>query len=286
MPAGAAGLDQALDAIGPIGAAAEHAGDHQARARRTSPCRGRPRNCGRAAGSAPGAGSAPSDPAARRRCCAAASNASSVSALDSTTISPGVWARSTAADAVGDRARQGREQVHSARQRRGDGGAVEALLADHDEPRLGARSPVSPRPVEILLHPVADRLDDLPPVAAGQVDKALDPQHVVRGGWQRRRRARNASPSATGPSVTTKLSKSSWSCAISRSCTDGRAARSSSAAAARPSATSGATAAVAGGDQLHPGPQPLARSRGAARPGVRRRPGRSCSGSTRSAQAS
>ena len=32
----------------------------------------------------------------------------------------------------------------------------------------------------MLLQPVADRLHDLPAIAAGQVDKTLDPQHVVQ----------------------------------------------------------------------------------------------------------
>ena len=81
---------------------------------------------------------------------------------------------------VGDRPRHRRQQVHSAAQRRGDRGAVEPFLADHDKAcRAGFAG--QPRPVEIMLHPVADRLHDLAPVAAGQVDKALDPQYVMRG---------------------------------------------------------------------------------------------------------
>ena len=49
MPCVAAGLDEALDAVGPIGAAAEQPGDDQPGLRRPAPCRDRPRDCGRAA---------------------------------------------------------------------------------------------------------------------------------------------------------------------------------------------------------------------------------------------
>ena len=94
----ATGLGQTLDPIGPIGAAAEQPGDDQPRAPPRSPYRDRPRNCGRAAGSEPGAGPARSGSCARSRACAAASSANSVSALDNTTISPGVCPRSIAAE--------------------------------------------------------------------------------------------------------------------------------------------------------------------------------------------
>ena len=56
----------------------------------------------------------------------------------------------------------------------------------------------------MLLQAVADRLHDLPAVAAGHVDETLDPQHVVRAGSRPASRARNASPSSTGPAVDDK----------------------------------------------------------------------------------
>ena len=194
---------------------------------------------------------------ARRRACAAASSAISVSALASTTMSPGVWARSIGGRSVGDGAGLGGEQVHSAgsEPRASIGGAVEALSADHDEPRRAALAG-QPGAVEMLLDAVADRLHDLPAVAAGHVDETLDPQYVVRADQRRRAGRGNAAGSATGPRSTTKLSKSSWSCSPSSSCSEGRAARSSSAAAASPSATAGGTLPCSARDQLHPRPQP------------------------------
>ena len=117
---GAAGLDQALDPVGPIGAAAEHPRNHQARAgdrlhvevdreimaeaqdRREAQARR-----GRVLGASP------------RR--AAASNANSVSALDSTTMSPGVWARSTAAEPSAITPGKVARRCIQLRQRRGDG---------------------------------------------------------------------------------------------------------------------------------------------------------------------
>src|SRR5271156_232639 len=113
------------------------------------------------------------------RACAAASSAISVSALASTIMSPGVWARSTAADpsamipgSVASRCMSGR------RERRGDRGAIDSFAADHDEPARRAL-PRQPRAVEMLFDAVADRLHDLSPVAAGDIEEALDPQYVV-----------------------------------------------------------------------------------------------------------
>src|SRR5205085_94128 len=60
-----------------------------------------------------------------------------------------------------------------------DCGTVQAFAADHNEPCLALLVGM-PRTVEMLLQPVADRLHDLPAIAAGQVDETLDPQHVVQ----------------------------------------------------------------------------------------------------------
>ena len=67
--------------------------------------------------------------------------------------------------AVGDRPGYRRQEMHSAAQHCGDGGAIEPLLPDHDK---AARALLtgSPRPVEIALHPIADGLDDLAPAAS------------------------------------------------------------------------------------------------------------------------
>src|SRR5438874_8047382 len=122
---------------------------------------------------------------ARRRACAAAMSAISVSALVSTMMSPGVWARSIAADpsAMIPGSVASRCMSHC-RERGADRGAVDALAADHDEParRALAREPGA---VEMLLDAVANRLHDLPPVAARHVEKAFDPQHIM-GADQRR----------------------------------------------------------------------------------------------------
>src|SRR5437660_9671815 len=97
---------------------------------------------------------------ARRRACTTARSAISVSALASTMMSPGVCARSIAADpsamipgSVASRC------ISHRRERRADRGAVDALPADHDEPgrRALARKPGA---VEMLLDAVADRLHD------------------------------------------------------------------------------------------------------------------------------
>src|SRR5271166_2499905 len=91
--------------------------------------------------------------------------------------------------------------MHSAAQcskGRHDCGTIYALAADHDEPRLALLAGM-PRPVEMLLQPSADRLHDLPALAARQVDKTLDPQHVVqadRGSQSNKKRV----PVLDGPS--------------------------------------------------------------------------------------
>src|SRR5215469_813641 len=153
--------------------------------------------------------------AARRRAWAAASSAISVSALASTTMSPGVCARSTAADPSamipGSVARRcirstrhceepqatkqsrsaegqvGQKLLRCARndasnlrsQRRSDGTTIETLLADHHQPREALLAHL-PRAIEIMLHPIAHRLDHLPAVAARQREKTLCPQDVMR----------------------------------------------------------------------------------------------------------
>src|SRR5438094_2085109 len=116
---------------------------------------------------------------ARRRRCAAASSAISVSALASTMMSPGVWARSMAADPSAMIPGSVASRCMSHRRQRGaDRGAVDALAADHDEParRVFARQPGA---VEMLLDAIPDRLYDLPAVAARDIEETLDPQHVV-----------------------------------------------------------------------------------------------------------
>src|SRR5262249_33140182 len=72
-----------------------------------------------------------------------------------------------------------REKVHSIAQRCRNRRTVEALAADHDEPSFADLARL-PRPVKMPLQSVADRLHDLPAVAAGDVDKALDPGHAVQ----------------------------------------------------------------------------------------------------------
>src|SRR6266853_4119432 len=117
--------------------------------------------------------------AARRRPCAAASSAISVSALASTTMSPEVWARSIAADPSATIPGSVASRCMSCRRQRGaDRSAVDALAADHDEParRALARQPGA---VEMLLDAVADRLHDLPPVAPRHIEEALDAEHVM-----------------------------------------------------------------------------------------------------------
>ena len=69
------------------------------------------------------------------------------------------------------------------------------------------------------------------------VDEALHAQHVMRLRRRRRAGAIAAPGRSTAGRSTTKLSKSSWSWPSSASWCEGRAARSSSAAAPRPSST-------------------------------------------------
>src|SRR5215472_3734898 len=106
------------------------------------------------------------DGAARSRStsilCAAARQASSVSAALSTTISAAVWPRSTASEpsVIWPGAAARRCMPGSRLDRRGDGGAIEALAADHNEAAL-ARLLGAPGPVEIVLQPRADALHHL-----------------------------------------------------------------------------------------------------------------------------
>ena len=51
----------------------------------------------------------------------------------------------------------------------------------------------------MLLQPAPDRLHDLPAIAAGQVDKDLDPQHVVQARSWRAVGQEKRSRSSTGP---------------------------------------------------------------------------------------
>src|SRR5215471_8332542 len=118
--------------------------------------------------------------AARRRACAWASNAISVSALASTMMSPGVCPRSTAVlpslmmpGSVASRCTSRLRHQH-----RRDRDAVQPLAADHDEPALPELA-IKPGPVEMPRDAIANRLHDMPAVAAGNVEKALDPEHVM-----------------------------------------------------------------------------------------------------------
>src|SRR3546814_4904865 len=69
-------------------------------------------------------------------------------------------------------------RLHTIHDRRRDRGAVEAAAADDDE-FAAPRRRIGPGAVEIALEAVADALDDLPPVAAGTVEEALDAEDVV-----------------------------------------------------------------------------------------------------------
>jgi hypothetical protein len=70
--------------------------------------------------------------------------------------------------------------MHLTAQFRPDGDAVETFTADHDE---SCFAPLAGKPgaVEIMLDPVADRLQDTPAAATDHIGKTLDPQHIMRG---------------------------------------------------------------------------------------------------------
>src|SRR5262249_23640881 len=106
--------------------------------------------------------------------CAAARQASSVSAALSTTISEAVWPRSTASEpsVICPGAAARRCMPWSRLDRRGDRGAVEALAADDDE-AAQARLASVPGPVEIMLQPRADTLHHLAKILAGHMQEAF-----------------------------------------------------------------------------------------------------------------
>src|SRR5262249_9510528 len=139
--------------------------------------------------------------------------------------------------AVGNNPWFGGEKMHSAdrspTERASDRGTVEALLTDHDET---GRTPFigRPRPVEMLLDAVADGLRSRSGTPANPFSRNTAWVRIIAANIRRK-----ASGSVTGGAWTIKLSKSSWSCSPSSSCRDGRASKSSSAAAPRPSATAG-----------------------------------------------
>src|SRR5258708_22335838 len=113
--------------------------------------------------------------------CAAARQASSVWAALSTTISAAVWPRSTASvpSAICPGVAARRCMASSRLDRRGDGGAVEALAADHHE-AAPARLAHAPGPVEIVLEARAHAPHDLAGNPAGHVQEALEAQDVLR----------------------------------------------------------------------------------------------------------
>src|SRR5262245_55668705 len=114
-------------------------------------------------------------------CLAAARQAMSVSAADSTTMSPGVCARSTAAvssTVPGVAARRRMSAEGGGADRRLDRGPVEAGATDDDERTPFVRPPGA---VEVALEAVADALDHEPALAGGHAREALDAKHVVLG---------------------------------------------------------------------------------------------------------
>ena len=146
------------------------------------PCRDRdrPRGCGRAAAGWRAAGSAHP---ARSRSCAAARQASSVSAADRKTISPGVWPRSRAALPS--------EMLPGLAARRCIGAqtapaASAAVMARRSRPfspittsRLAALLARRPGAVVVMLQPAADALQHEAHLLAGDGEESLDPQDVV-----------------------------------------------------------------------------------------------------------
>src|SRR5215470_20098992 len=63
--------------------------------------------------------------------------------------------------------------------RGGDGGAVEAFATDHHEPALALLAQ-APGPIEIMLHPRAHALHNVPKILAGHMEEALEAEDVVR----------------------------------------------------------------------------------------------------------
>ena len=155
--------------------------------------------------------------------CAAASSAISVSALASTTMSPGVWPRSTAAApsamVPGSAASRCISQPSSAAR---DRGAVEALAADHDEPRgprlagaarRGRNSAATRSPTACTTCRRSRPGTSRKPLTRRMSWARISRREPVAEARHRRR---------PGRASTTKLSKSSWSCSPSRSWHDGR----------------------------------------------------------------
>ena len=148
MPRSRQARGELLDAVGPVAPPAEQPHDHQ-RARGTSTLLDievdREVVAERAAGWR-GAGWAPPSPS---RACAAARQASSVSAAERIDDLARRLAEIDGLAAVGDRSRLGGEEMHGCSRRRPaiaarDRGAVEALEADHHQP-AGPRLAAAPR---------------------------------------------------------------------------------------------------------------------------------------------
>ncbi len=74
-----------------------------------------------------------------------------------------------------------RGDARLSRQSSGDRVAIEALLADHHKPAR-ARLIAPPRPVEMVIEPRSDALDEQTHRAALDLDEALHAQDVVIGG--------------------------------------------------------------------------------------------------------
>src|SRR5262249_48514504 len=115
------------------------------------------------------------------RCQAKASADRSLSEKDSTTISAGDWPRSTATSASSSVASWVARTCISALNQRLDGGLVEALLADHDQPAL-ARLARGPAAVILVLEAAADTLHQQAHRLAGDIDEALHAKDIVRLG--------------------------------------------------------------------------------------------------------
>ncbi len=235
-----------LDAIGPVAAAAQQAHHHQPRAwRRSARHRGRPRGGGRAAAGWRGAGSARLRPARLRRRRAGelgvgrrehddlARRLAEIDRLAAVSGVPGC----ARADASARASRPG--AASTAR-----GSRPLPITTSRRARLVGA-----PGPVEVVLDAVADALQDQAHRLAGHLEETLHPQD---GG----RRSRPCSRAATDRRLErrqreVKLSKSSWSWSSPLSWCEGRASRSSSAAAPRPSSTSAVDRAEAGRHDLH-----------------------------------
>src|SRR6185312_1601704 len=119
------------------------------------------------------------------RRCAAARQARSLSAAESTTMSPGVWPRSIAAapslTVPGIAAKRciAPSRRNRGGKRRGDRRAFEAFAPDDHKAReaLFLRAP---GPVEILLDARSDGLDHMPERFVRHIEKAFEAKNVMR----------------------------------------------------------------------------------------------------------